>query len=165
MLSPGLLIELQPNETSRAHTHACYFIHAQAPCVSVPLGRSCLCVLQTSSLDEQNILGSVTPLLAFACKHFDRPNVFNVWRNTSCRVCKRPNKEMQGLSRCIGLIDGNVLGIARPLNFNLHHAAYNGHKSKHALTFQTVTTPDGLILHAHGPMAGSLHDWALSMAW
>ena len=68
------------------------------------------------------------------------------------------------MDRCLGFIDGTVLGIARPVDYDVQHAAYNGHKRKHALKFQTLTTPDGLVMHAHGPMAGSRHDWALYVA-
>lgn len=71
------------------------------------------------------------------------------------------NQKCAALENCIGFIDGTVLGIARPGDHAEQHAAYNGHKRKHALKFQTITTPDGLIIHAHGPMAGSRHDWAL----
>lgn len=65
------------------------------------------------------------------------------------------------LGRCLGFIDGTVLGIARPGNSSEQNAAYNGHKRKHALKYQTITSPDGLILHAYGPMEGRRHDWAL----
>ena len=36
---------------------------------------------------------------------------------------------------------------------------YNGHKRKHALKYQAVTPPDGMILHAYGPVEGRRHDW------
>ena len=39
--------------------------------------------------------------------------------------------------------------------------AYNGHKRKNALKFQSLTTPDGLILDAFGPLEGRRHDWTL----
>lgn len=65
------------------------------------------------------------------------------------------------LHHCVGFMDGTVLGIARPGSSAEQNAAYNGHKRKHALKFQTITSPDGLILHAHGPMEGRRHDWAL----
>ena len=35
---------------------------------------------------------------------------------------------------------------------------FNGHKRLHALKFQIVTTPDGLIAHAFGPVEGCCHD-------
>ncbi|KAJ8017757.1 hypothetical protein HOLleu_44613 [Holothuria leucospilota] len=35
---------------------------------------------------------------------------------------------------------------------------YNGHKRIHALKFQSVTTPNGLIAHLYGPVEGRRHD-------
>lgn len=55
------------------------------------------------------------------------------------------------LDRCIGFMDGTVIGIARPGSSAEQNAAYNGHKRKHALKFQTITTPDGLILRPPHP--------------
>lgn len=65
------------------------------------------------------------------------------------------------LSNCIGFIDGTVIAIARPSRNAVQNVAYNGHKRKHALKYQAVTTPDGLILHAAGPIEGRRHDWTL----
>ena len=64
-------------------------------------------------------------------------------------------------SNCIGFIDGTVIGIARPKGNMMQQVVYNGHKRKHALKYQAVTTPDGLILHAYGPMEGRRHDWTM----
>ena len=38
---------------------------------------------------------------------------------------------------------------------------YNGHKRVHALKFQSVTTPDGIIAHLFGPVPGRRHDMFL----
>ncbi|CDF38936.1 unnamed protein product [Chondrus crispus] len=65
------------------------------------------------------------------------------------------------LQNCIGIIDGTVIGIARPKGHKRQRVVYNGHKRKHALKYQAVTTPDGLILHAAGPIEGRRHDWTL----
>ena len=35
---------------------------------------------------------------------------------------------------------------------------YNGHKRVHALKFQTIVSPDGLISHMFGAMEGCRHD-------
>ena len=35
---------------------------------------------------------------------------------------------------------------------------YNGHKKAHALKFQSVVTPNGLIANMFGPMEGKCHD-------
>ena len=37
-------------------------------------------------------------------------------------------------------------------------AVYNGHKRTHALKYQSVTSPDGIIAHLGGPYAGKMHD-------
>ena len=58
---------------------------------------------------------------------------------------------------CIGFIDGTVRGIARPHN-RLQKVVYNGHKRKHAIKFQSIVAPDGIIIHLFGPEAGSRHD-------
>ncbi|DAZ94199.1 TPA: hypothetical protein N0F65_000426 [Lagenidium giganteum] len=40
-------------------------------------------------------------------------------------------------------MDGTVRGICRPKNHLRQQSVYNGHKRKHALKYQTLTTPDG----------------------
>ncbi|ETP15685.1 hypothetical protein F441_09609 [Phytophthora nicotianae CJ01A1] len=63
-------------------------------------------------------------------------------------------------------IDGTVRGIRRPRprhtkrdgKFMSQKSVYNGHKRKHALKYQTLTTPDGLIAHLYGPFPGRNHD-------
>ena len=53
-------------------------------------------------------------------------------------------------------LDGTVRPICRPGKYQ--RQAYNGHKRVHALKFQSVTTPDGIISHLTGPWAGKHHD-------
>ncbi|DAZ95307.1 TPA: hypothetical protein N0F65_006560, partial [Lagenidium giganteum] len=36
--------------------------------------------------------------------------------------------------------------------------SYNGHERKHALKYQSVITPDGIVRHLHGPVPGTRHD-------
>lgn len=74
---------------------------------------------------------------------------------------KAVHKKCVVLRRCIGFMDGTVIGISRPSRNDEQNASYNGHKRKHGLKFQTITSPDGLILHAAGPIEGRRHDWAL----
>jgi len=64
----------------------------------------------------------------------------------------------QALDNCFGFIDGTVIAIARP---NVQNISYNGHKGKHALNFQAITAPDGLVLHVAGPIEGLRHNWTL----
>jgi len=60
------------------------------------------------------------------------------------------------LTRTWGFIDGTVRPIARPHKYQ--RQVYNGHKRVHALKFQSVVTPDGLISHLTGPFIGRRHD-------
>eukprot|EP00171_Calliarthron_tuberculosum_P002898 IDg2898t1 len=63
------------------------------------------------------------------------------------------------LDNCIGFIDGTKILIARPGGDNCNQrCVYSGHKRCHCLTYQTVTTPDGLIMHLHGPVEGRRSD-------
>ena len=66
-----------------------------------------------------------------------------------------------GALNCIGYIDGTVLEIARPDDAELYNGVYHGHKRKHALNFQAVTTADGIFYHVYGPVEGRSHDWTL----
>ncbi|KAK1941331.1 hypothetical protein P3T76_007197 [Phytophthora citrophthora] len=62
-------------------------------------------------------------------------------------------------------IDGTVRGICRPRTrhikrdgmFMSQKSVYNGHKRKHALEYQTLTTPDELIVHLYGPFPRRNH--------
>lgn len=63
------------------------------------------------------------------------------------------------LTNCWGFIDGTVRPICRPQ----HHQreVYNGHKRCHALKFQNIVAPNGLIAHLYGPFEGRRHDAAM----
>ena len=54
------------------------------------------------------------------------------------------------LNNCFGFIDGTVRPISRPGNGQ--RVVYNGHKRVHALTFQSVALPNGLIGNIFGPV-------------
>ncbi|XP_065067584.1 uncharacterized protein LOC135693124 [Rhopilema esculentum] len=60
------------------------------------------------------------------------------------------------LRNCWGFIDGTVRPISRP-GIN-QRVLYNGHKRIHAIKFQSVATPDGLVAFLHGPFEGRRHD-------
>lgn len=54
------------------------------------------------------------------------------------------------LKNCFGFIDGTVRPICRPrLNQRI---VYNGHKRVHALKFQSVAVPNGIIANMYGPV-------------
>ena len=54
------------------------------------------------------------------------------------------------LQNCFGFIDGTVRPISRPRDNQ--RRVYNGHKCVHALQFQSVMIPDGLIAKMYGPV-------------
>jgi hypothetical protein len=60
------------------------------------------------------------------------------------------------LGGCWGFIDGTARRICRPIHGQ--RLFYSGHKRMHCLKFQGVTTPDGIIAHLYGPVAGRHHD-------
>lgn len=63
------------------------------------------------------------------------------------------------LTNVFAFIDGTVRPICRPVRFQ--KVTYNGHKRIHALKFQSIVTPDGMIANLYGPMEGRRHDCAL----
>ena len=54
------------------------------------------------------------------------------------------------LNNCFGFIDGTVRPICRP--GKNQRLVYNGHKRVHALKFQSVTLPSGIIAQIFGPV-------------
>ena len=66
------------------------------------------------------------------------------------------------LVSCIGFIDGTVRPICRPTRHQ--RVCYNGHKRIHAIKFQSVVIPNGIIANMYGPMEGRRHDCALLRA-
>ena len=54
------------------------------------------------------------------------------------------------LDNCIGFIDGTVRPICRP--GEMQRTVYNGHKRVHAIKFQSVTLPNGMIANMYGPV-------------
>lgn len=60
------------------------------------------------------------------------------------------------LNNCWGFIDGTVRPVSRPGKHQ--RTLYNGHKRVHAIKFQSVVAPNGLIANLYGPVIGKRHD-------
>ncbi|KAE8993759.1 hypothetical protein PR003_g20869 [Phytophthora rubi] len=60
------------------------------------------------------------------------------------------------LRTCVRFIGGTVRGMCRPKKNQKY--VYNGHKRKHALKYQSVLAPDGIIIHLSEPFPGTRHD-------
>jgi hypothetical protein len=54
------------------------------------------------------------------------------------------------LTNCWGFVDGTVRPMCRPGQHQ--RVVYNGHKRVHALKFQSVVAPNGLIANLYGPV-------------
>ena len=54
------------------------------------------------------------------------------------------------LHNCFGFVDGTVRPVCRPGEHQ--RVIYNGHKRVHALKFQCVALPNGLICNLYGPV-------------
>ena len=60
------------------------------------------------------------------------------------------------LHNCFGFVDGTVRPLCRPGEHQ--RILYNGHKRVHAIKFQSVATPNGMIANLYGPVEGKRHD-------
>lgn len=60
---------------------------------------------------------------------------------------------------CWGFIDGTVRPLSRPKRHQ--RVVFNGHKRVHALKFQSVVAPNGLVANMFGPIEGVRHDAGL----
>lgn len=66
-----------------------------------------------------------------------------------------------GMNDVIGFIDGTLQVCARPKGSKEQEVLFSGHKRRHGLKFQAITTPDGVIVHLGGPVAGRRHDMTI----
>ena len=63
------------------------------------------------------------------------------------------------LDFCWGFIDGTIRPVSRPRQNQ--RIMYNGHKRIHAIKFQSVVTPNGLVSNLFGLVEGKRHDSAM----
>lgn len=59
-------------------------------------------------------------------------------------------------TNCWGFVDGTVRPVCNP--GTLKRLLFNGHKRVHAIKFQSVVAPNGLIANLFGPDEGRRHD-------
>ena len=81
------------------------------------------------------------------------------WRNTGGvlgEYCNAIYNKGAPLRNCFGFVDGTVRPICRP--GTSQRVVYNGHKKVHALKFQSIVLPNGLIGNMYGPIEGRRHD-------
>ena len=88
-------------------------------------------------------------------EEFNLPFLTPIKLEEYCRAIKRKGA---ALDNCFGFIDGTVRPVCRP---TVNQRMYNGHKKIHALKFQSVVIPNGIIGNMYGPIEGKCHDCAL----
>ena len=68
------------------------------------------------------------------------------------------------LHNCFGFVDGTVRPVCRPGEHQ--RVIYNCHKRVHALKFQCVALPDGVISSLYGPVGsvGKKREWVISIS-
>jgi DDE superfamily endonuclease len=68
--------------------------------------------------------------------------------------------------RCVGFIDGTVIEIAKPSGL-AQRATYSGHKRRHALKWQAIKGPDGIILNILDQLrvAGTICTFSMPAVW
>ena len=71
-------------------------------------------------------------------------------------MCRLNRAKGSLLENCVGFIDGTVRPICKP--GKEQKKFYNGHKHVHALKYQSVIFPNGIIMLMDGPYPGSRHD-------
>lgn len=65
-------------------------------------------------------------------------------------------ERISGVDVCFGFLDGTVRPVCKPQD--AQGELYNGKDRVHALKYQIVSTPDGMIRHIDGPWPGRRHD-------
>lgn len=88
--------------------------------------------------------------------HVPKMNVVNPqWLNHEERA-ELVHAKGAPLTNIWGFIDGTMCYICRPKKGQM--SVFNGHKRMHALKFQSVIDPSGILVHFWGPLEGRRHD-------
>ena len=85
-------------------------------------------------------------------------NLNKSWLSPQCLqgFCNTIHQKGAALSNCWGFVDGTVWPISRPNGSQ--NILYNGYKIVHAIKFQSVVAPNGLVANLYGPIEGKRHD-------
>ncbi|CAB4033906.1 Hypothetical predicted protein [Paramuricea clavata] len=73
--------------------------------------------------------------------------------------CHAVFQKSGALENCFGFVDGTVRPICKP--GKNQRVLYNGHKKVHAIKFQSLAVPNGLVANLFGPVEGKRHDSAM----
>lgn len=107
--------------------------------------QSALCSIYYEAMEF--IMPRISPLLFWDMARLT-PATLQVYADSISRCCP--------LRSCFGFIDGTIRQST--LMDGCNEALFNGHKWMHGIKYQVITAPDGLIIHAYGPIEGRSHD-------
>ncbi|XP_013386696.1 protein ALP1-like [Lingula anatina] len=110
----------------------------------------------TLSMISKEMLNFILQEHGHLLENFDQPWLDQAHLQTYADVIHAKGAPLRN---CIGFIDGTVRPISRPTVDQ--RVVFNGHKRTHALKYQSVVTPNGLIANLFGPIEGRRHDCAL----
>lgn len=86
----------------------------------------------------------------------------NLLQENSIKYARSIYDKGEPLDKCIGFIDVTKIKMCRLSGENRYQrSCYSGHKRVHGLTYQTITTPDGLVFALWGPEVGRRYDLTL----
>ena len=84
---------------------------------------------------------------------------FLVTRANLCHYADRVAAKGGVYNNVWGFLDGCKWPISRPGgNINLQRPFYSGYICGHCFSYHVISTPDGMIVHMHGPLAGRAND-------
>lgn len=83
------------------------------------------------------------------------------WLSTDnlIKFCDAVHQTSGAIENCFGFVDGTVRPVCRP--GKNQRVLYNGHKKVHAIKFQSLAVPNGLVANLYGPVEGKKHDSAM----
>ena len=99
------------------------------------------------SMVTNAVIDYIYTIHAHRITHWNDPLLNPVALDTYARSVHSKGAALQ---ICFGFVDGTVRPIDRP---DEHQSMmYNGHKRVHAIKFQSVALPNGLIANLYGPV-------------
>ena len=100
------------------------------------------------------ILTFARGLFLLAIKYLLDPRIWHARMPYYASLVSRATNEL--MRNIWGFIDGTYRPTARPIRYQ--HLCYTRYKKCHAIKFQSIVTPDGMIAYLFGPFVGKRHD-------
>lgn len=102
--------------------------------------------------------------MALSLRAFRWHTTIDWWPGLTCDLLKHcgvKSEALIGEGTVLGFIDGGCQGFAQPDNPRLGRLSYSLYHGSSDLKYQTITTPDGLIIHISRAFIGSANGFTL----